>query len=343
MGILPNTGGAAVRFRLLDAQARQARLELRHPRRSRGLPLARLRQPGARRLDRSRQLAAAPRQQHLLPPPQLVAQAPVALRLGGLPLQRTALLLHLEDDVVDAREVLLGRLQLQLGGAAPRPVLGDAGGLLNELPPIDRPRAEDQTDLSLLDDGVGLGAETGVHHQLVDVAQPADLSVDQVFAFTRPVEPARHLDVAREQLRSRLMAIPVAVAIAVAIAVPVRRRRMELDELAIPVLRLGESGEAEPDFGGGAWLARLAAAEDHVLHPVAAQALGALLAEHPRNGIRHVALPAPIGPDDGGDAVVEGEFRAVGERLEAVDLETLQAHVGYLQTERRETLSLNKA
>ena len=117
--------------------------------------------------------AVPPREQHLLPAPQLVAQPLVAPRLGRLTLQRAALLLHLEDDVVDAREVLLRGLELQLRGAPARLVLRDAGRFFDQLPAIGRPRAEDLADLALLDDRVGLGAEAGVHQQIVHVAQPA--------------------------------------------------------------------------------------------------------------------------------------------------------------------------
>ena len=58
------------------------------------------------------------------------------------------------------------------------------------------PRAENQADLALLDDGVGLGAQARVHQQLVDVAQPAGVTVDQVFALARAIQPAGDLDFA---------------------------------------------------------------------------------------------------------------------------------------------------
>src|SRR6185503_9808163 len=201
-----------VRLGLLDAEPRQVRLHLRDPRGGGGFALA-------------------PREQHLLPPPQLVAQPLVAPRLRRLALQRAALLLHLEHDVVHAREVLLRGLELQLRGAAARLVLGDARRFLDQLAAIGRPRAENHADLPLLDDGVGLGAEARVHEQLVDVAQPADFAVDQVFALARAIEPARDLDVAREGLddlleartgpgrRRGMMAVAIAVAIAMAVAV----------------------------------------------------------------------------------------------------------------------------
>jgi hypothetical protein len=132
-------------------------------------------QPRRAPIDRLGQLPVLAREQHLLPAAQLVAQLLIAPRLGRLPLQRAALLLDLEDDVVDAGQVQLRRFELQLRRAAPRLVLGDARGFLDQLTPIGRPRAEDHPDLALLDDRVGLGAEARVHQQIVDVAQAADL------------------------------------------------------------------------------------------------------------------------------------------------------------------------
>ena len=173
-------------------------------RRRHRLALARVGQPAARRLDRLGQLPILPREQHLFPAPQLVAQLLIAARLRRLALQRAALLLDLEHDVVDARQVLLRRLELQLRGAPARLVLRDAGGFLDQLAPIGRARAEDQADLALLDDRVGLRAEPGVHQQVVDVAQPAGLAVDQVFALARAVQPPRDLDLARDRLNQLL-------------------------------------------------------------------------------------------------------------------------------------------
>ena len=79
--------------------------------------------------------------------------------------------------------------------------------------------------------------------------------------------------------------------------------------------------QPEAHFGGAGRLARVAAVEDDVLHPVAAQALRALLAEHPGDGVGHVALAAPVGSDDRGDAAIEGQVGPVGEGLEARNFE----------------------
>ena len=59
------------------------------------------------------------------------------------------------------------------------------------------------------------------------------------------------------------------------------------------------AAEPQSHFGGRRRLSRVAAAEDDVLHLVAAQALGALLAHHPGDGVGDVALAAAVGSDDG--------------------------------------------
>ena len=53
------------------------------------------------------------------------------------------------------------------------------------------------------------------------------------------------------------------------------------------------------DLGQAEAAARAGAVEDDVGHLAAAQALGALLAEHPADGVDDVALARAVGPDDG--------------------------------------------
>jgi len=62
-------------------------------------------------------------------------------------------------------------------------------------------------------------------------------------------------------------------------------------------------------------LAGLTAAEDHVLHLIAAEVLGALLTQHPAYGIGDVALAAAVGAHDGGDAGLEVERGLLEEGL----------------------------
>ena len=174
---------AAVRLGQLEAQPLERRLELGQRRGGGRFAQPRILEPGARRFDGLAEQPVAAGELHLLPAPQLFPQPLVAAGLGRLPLQRAPLLLDLVDDVVDARQVLLRGFELQLGGAAAALVLGDAGRFLDQLTAIGRAGAENLADLALLDHGVGLHAQAGVHQQVLHVAEAAVLAVDQVFAL----------------------------------------------------------------------------------------------------------------------------------------------------------------
>ncbi len=58
--------------------------------------------------------------------------------------------------------------------------------------------------------------------------------------------------------------------------------------------------ELQPDLGDVARRARRRAAEDDVVHLVAAHALGGVLAHHPAQRFDQVGFAAAIGPDDAG-------------------------------------------
>src|SRR5690606_24829825 len=170
------------------------------------------------------------------------------------------------------------------------------------------------SDLSLLDDGVGLHADAGVHQQILHVAQADHVAVDEVLALTRPVQAPRHLDVAGQddvgQVRHRLL-------------------EFLLDRLARRRLRphaRDDAAQLELDLRGVRRTPRITAGEDDVLHPFAAQAAGALLTQHPGDGIDDVALAAAVWTDDRGDATVEGEVGAVRKALETRYFESLKAH-----------------
>jgi hypothetical protein len=87
-----------------------------------------------------------------------------------------------------------------------------------------------------------------------------------------------------------------------------------------------KTGQTQPYFRSRTWLARVAAAENDVLHLVAAEALGALFAKHPCDRIGHVALTASVGADNRGDTLVEGELRPVGKRFKASYFKAFEAH-----------------
>ena len=217
----------------------------------------------------------------------------IAPRLAGLALQRADLALHLFDDVADAKQVRLGRLQLPHRLFLLAFVFRDAGRFFEHRAPVFRAGAEDQVDLALLHDRVGAAADAGIGEERLDIAQPADRLVEEILgvAVAKDAPGDAHL-------------VPVDA------------------ELLLAV------GEGQRDFGKADRLARIRAAENDVGHFAAAQRFGRLLAEHPADGIEDVGFAAAVRPDDGGDAFVEIEDRFVGERLEADELKRLEMHAG---------------
>src|SRR5690606_29883580 len=149
---LPGRVGPRVGLGQREPQPLEARLELRDARRDALLTLARLGKPRRGRGHRLLERLAPLGEEQLLPLPQFLAQLAVAAGARGLPLQRAALLLELEDDVVDTRQVLLRGVELQLRLPAAHLVLGDAGRFLDELPAFGGLGGEDLANLSLLDD-----------------------------------------------------------------------------------------------------------------------------------------------------------------------------------------------
>ena len=104
-----------------DADAAEIRFRCGHRRRRGRLALARVRQPAAQRFDFLRRLLITAGEQQLLPVAQLVAQPLVPARLRRLALERSELLLELEDDVFQAGQVLRARPRASARprGAAP--------------------------------------------------------------------------------------------------------------------------------------------------------------------------------------------------------------------------------
>ena len=80
-------------------------------------------------------------------------------------------------------------------------MLQDAGGLLDERPPILGPGAEHRVELALPDDDVQFTPYPAVAEQLLDVEQPARRPVHRVLALAAAIHEAadRHLGVVQWQ------------------------------------------------------------------------------------------------------------------------------------------------
>ena len=76
--------------------------------------------------------------------------------------------------------------------------------------------------------------------------------------------------------------------------------------------------EGQRDLRHAAGRNLLVAVEDHVLHRLAAQVFGALLAQDPADGVDDVRLSAAVGANDARNAARKIQDRTMDEGLEAV-------------------------
>ena len=169
----------------------------------------------------------------------------------------------------------------------PRP-----GRLLDQQPAVARLGGDDRLDPALRDDRVHLLAQAGVRQHLDHVDQPAAGASQPILALAGAIEPPHG---------SRPRARPGP---------------------ATPSLSSSTSSTSAALAG----LAAGRAAEDHVLHRLAAHRHRRLLPERPQHGVGDVRLARAVGPDDHAHAGPELEPGAVGERLEALQRDRLQVH-----------------
>ena len=272
-----------------------------------GLDAAQVGQPGVERGGGLGAGAAHPRllgrcvampqpPQLLLPERALLLQLAEALRHLGLPLQPGEAGVELAQDVLDAGQVLARVGEAVLGLAAALLVFRDAGSFFQEQPQLLRTALDDPADGALADDGVGARPQPGAEEHVLHVAAAHRLAVDVVARRAVAREHALDGDLG--------VAVPGAAGAGVLVA------------------------EHQLDAGAAGGLALPRAVEDHVLHRLAAQLAGLRLAEHPAHRVDDVRLAAAVGPDHADEPARQLEMRRLGERLEARQLDRIQAHGG---------------
>ena len=215
---------------------------------------------------------------------QLVGQAGMGARRGGLALEGPDLTFDFPDQVEQPLQVLLGGGQPPLGPLPSSSVLEDTGRLLDDGSPVLGARLQNGVEVALADDDVLLPAHAGVRQQLLDVEEPAGSAVDGVLAVTRPEEGPGDGDLG--QVGGQLAGAVV---------------------------------DGEGDLGPPESRPTGRAHEDDVLHLGRAHRAGALGPEHPGHRVHHVRLPAAVRTHHDGDPGLEFEHRGIGEGLETFE------------------------
>ena len=167
----------------------------------------------------------------------------------------------------------------------------DACGFFKNDTPILTPLAEDFVDTALTDDGIAFLANARIPEQLNDVLQAAGRAIHLVFAVAAAVHPAGDADflIFHRQL---------------VIAVIKNQRHLAVVH----------------------GLALLGAVEDNILHAVATQGFGTLLAQHPAYRVADVALAGAVGAHNARHVLRKNDLRPFGKGLESINLQFGKAH-----------------
>ncbi len=223
--------------------------------------------------------------------PKFIREPLVAARGVGLALQRSEFAGDLASEVLETREVRLGRRQPPFGLLLASPELQHPCGFLDDQAPFLGAGIEDRVDLTLRDDDVPLPSHARVAEQFLDVEQPAGRSVDRVLriaaAEQRPGD--RHLGELDRQETRRVVD---------------RQRHL---------------GTSERGLVRGA-------GEDDVVHLRRTHRGGRLGAEHPADRVDDVRLPAAVRSHHDRDPGLHLERRGLRERLETFQRQGLEEH-----------------
>ena len=228
-------------------------------------------------LQRFELLAGMMRIEHL----QVGQQRLIAAGFAGLSLEGADLAFDLFDDVAETQKIGLRCFELAQGFAFLTLVFGNPGGFLEHRAPILGVRAEDLIDAALLHHRVGAPPDACIGEKAIDVFQPANSFVEQIFREPIAIDAACNANI-----------VPVDA------------------ELA------GAIGECQGNFRIAHRLARVGAVEDYVGHFPSAQRLGRLFSEDPTDRVQNVRFSATVRTDNGSHALVEVEDRFIGERFE---------------------------
>ena len=204
----------------------------------------------------------------------------VLLRLLRLFLQGADAVFQFGKDVPQAQQILLRLAQAALGFLFPVAEAGNPRRFLKDLPPVLAARSDNAVDLALPDDRISVAAQAGIHEQLVDVPQADRHFVDEVFAVSGTVIPARD------------------------------RHRVTV-KIQPPVGIVDGEGDLCISLG----LAGRRAVEDDILHAGTAQRPGRLLPQHPTHRVADIALAASVRPHHGCNPAVKFEGRLIRERF----------------------------
>ena len=214
-----------------------------------------------------------------------LGEVAIAARLLGLALQGGMAAVEILDDLQNAIEIGLGRVELELGFAAACAQSGDSGGFFQNAAAVFRLGVDQLADLALTDKGGRVRARARIGEQQLDVLGADFLVIDLVvrtLAARDPADDFEHVMVVEPRGRALVGIV-----------------------------------DDQGDFGVIAGRAAVGAGEDHVFHAAATQGFRRGGAHHPAQGFKQVGFTAAVRTDNAGQPGVDPQLGRVNKRFEA--------------------------
>ena len=168
----------------------------------------------------------------------------------------------------------------------------DASRLLEDCPPILGVGLQQPFDLALFNQTVSIGANAGPSEKATDVFEASRLAIDQIFRLAAAVDASTNVDLVCVVFENSVLVF-------------------QNDGRLCRVGRTTSAGAA-------------AALEDDIGHVLAAQALGALLAQHPFDRVNDVRFPRPVRANNHRDPGRKLESGFLGKALKATDFKCFE-------------------
>ena len=202
--------------------------------------------------------------------------------------------IQLAQDIFDPRQVFTRVRKTALGLASALLVFRNAGRLFEKNAQLLGPGFDDAADHALTDDRVGARSETGAEKNILNIASPYHLVVDQI--------------------RRRAVACEHAFDGDLRVLTPLSARAP------------GRIVEYQFHARASGRFAQTGAVENHVLHRLAAQFGRFGFAKHPARRVDDVRFAATVRADDTDQLAGNGEVRRVNEGLEAGKFDLGETH-----------------
>ena len=218
-------------------------------------------------------------------------QLGMAFGATTLACQRTHLTLYLVDQVIEAREVDGRLLETALRAATTVAIQSDASGFLEQVTTFVGAVGQQGIDHPAFDHDAGIGAQARATHEILNVAQTARRTIQEILTLARAHQASRDHDFLERNGQRAFRVV-----------------------------------EVQRDFGHVDGFSCRRAVKDHVFHLRAAHRARALLSQHPSHGVGYIRLATAIGTDDGRHPFFEHKLQVIGKGFEAMYFELRQTH-----------------